>query len=101
MGEGKLFKESGNQRIDSRQLLQQAMADPGNCWGHKEREARTNKILKLASKSKETPDENYRVLIKKGPVSVEISLKELEDHYRIKPVWKVIKEGGVLSIPVE
>ena len=34
--------------------------------GHKEREARRNKISKLDRRPKETPDENYRVLIKKG-----------------------------------
>ena len=41
------------------------------------------------------------MLIKRGPVSVETSLKELEENYRSKPEWKVIEEGGVLSIPVE
>ena len=46
-------------------------------------------------------DENRRVLIKKGPVSVETSLKELEENYASKPEWKVIKRGGVLSEPVE
>ena len=77
------------------------MAESSTCLGHREREARTNKILKLATKPKETPDENCRVLIKKGPVSVETSLKELEDNYASKPEWKVIEDGGVLSIPVE
>ena len=77
------------------------MAQSSTCWGHREREARANKILKLASKPKETPDENCRVLIKKGPVSVETSLKELEDNYKSKSEWKVIEDGGVLSIPVE
>merc|ERR1712083_351843 len=43
----------------------------------------------------------HRVLIKKGPVSVETSLKELEENYKSKPEWKVIEDGGVLSIPVE
>ena len=42
-----------------------------------------------------------KVLIKKGPVSVETSLKELEEIYASKPEWKVIEEGGVLSIPLE
>ena len=40
------------------------------CWGHKEREDRRNKILKLANGSKETPDEKLRILMKKGPVSI-------------------------------
>ena len=77
------------------------MAEPSICFGHKERENRTNKILKVVSKPKDTPDENYRVLIKKGPLSVETSLRELEDNYESKPEWKVIEDGGVLSIPVE
>ena len=77
------------------------MAQPSNCWGHKEREARANKIAKLASRTKETPDENLRVLIKKGPVSVETSLKELEETYERKSERKGIEDGGVLSIPVE
>ena len=34
-------------------------------------------------------------------MSVETSLKELEDDYESKPEWKVIEDGGVLSIPVE
>ena len=57
------------------------MADSSTCLGHKEREDRRNIIIKLASKPKETPDKNCRVLIKKGPVSVETSLKELEENY--------------------
>ena len=39
------------------------------------------------------------MLIKKGAVSVDTSLKELEENYSRKPEWKVIEEG--LSIPVE
>ena len=77
------------------------MAESSTCFGHKEREARTNKIGKLATRQKETPDKNCRVLVKKGPVSVETSLKELEDNYERKSEWKVIEDGGVLSIPVE
>ena len=42
-----------------------------------------------------------KVLIKKGPTSVETSLKELEENYANKPAWKVIEGGGVLSVPVE
>ena len=71
------------------------------CWGHREREDRRNKILKLATGPKVSPDEALRVWIKKGLVSVETSLKELEDNYRIKPGWKVIEDGGVLIIPLE
>ena len=53
--------------------------------GHGEREARKNKIGKLLGSSLVNPDENLMVLIKKGPVSVETSLKELEDNYASKP----------------
>ena len=74
------------------------MAQSSTCLGHKEREDRRNKTIKLAAKPKESPDENLRVLIKKGPVSVETSLKEQEDTYEKKPEWKVIEDGGVLSI---
>ena len=34
-------------------------------------------------------------------MSEETSLKELEENYESKPEWKLIEEGGVLSIPVE
>ena len=42
-----------------------------------------------------------KVLIKKGPTSVETSLKDLEENYASKPEWKVIERGGVLCVPVE
>ena len=71
------------------------------CRGHNERTSRRNKIDKMSSRSCESPDKNLRLLIKRGPVSVETSLKELEQDYARKPEWKVIEEGGVLSIPVE
>ena len=58
-----------------------AMVQQITCIGHKEREDRRNVIIKLATRLKETPDETCRVLIKKGPISVETSLKELEDEY--------------------
>ena len=77
------------------------MAQQFTCLGHKEREDRRNKISNLATNSAETPDKNYRVLVKRGPVNVETSLKELEEDYESKPEWKLIKEGGVLSVPVE
>ena len=62
-------------------LTEQAMAESSTCLGHKEREDRKNIIGKLATRPKETPDENLRVWIKKGPVSVKTSLKELEENY--------------------
>ena len=77
------------------------MAESSVCLGHGERGARKNKILKLLDSPLETPDENLRVLIKKGPVSVETSLKELEEKYATKPGWKTIEKGGVLIIPAE
>ena len=77
------------------------MAESMTCLGHKVREGRRNRIIKLATRLNEIPEENLRVLIKKGPVSVETSLKELEEDYDMKPEWKVIEDGGVLSIPVE
>ena len=81
-----------------RESIKATMAQPITCLGHQEREKRRNKIDKLATNSMETPDENYRVLVKKGPVSVETSLKELEEDYESKPEWKLIKEDGVLSV---
>ena len=72
-----------------------------NCLGHEQREERVNKIKKLLKSSPKTLDGTHRMVIKKGPVSVETSLKELEENYAKKPEWKVIEEGGVLSIPVE
>ena len=81
--------------------LKDMAAQSTTCLGHKEREDRKNKIVKLTIKPKEDPDEDCRILIKKGPVSVETSLKDLEDIYEKKPEWKLIEDGGVLSIPVE
>ena len=77
------------------------MAESKVCLGHTERSARTNRINKKLASPLKNPDENMKVLIKKGPVSVETSLKELEEIYASKPEWKVIEDGGVLSIPVE
>ena len=89
------------QLLKQRSFTNLVMAQPTTCLGHQEREMRRNKIDKLATTSMETLDKNYRVLIKNGPVSVETSLKELEEDYESKPEWKLIKEGGVLSVPVE
>ena len=69
--------------------------------GHCERSARRNKIEKFIVTSPISPDHNRKLLIKKGPTSVETSLKELEENYAGKPEWKVIEGGGVLSVPVE
>ena len=71
------------------------------CLGHEERCKRQNIIAKLNTKSVAAPNENYRISIKKGPVSTKTSLKELEEYYESKPEWKLIKDGGVLSVPVE
>ena len=75
------------------------MAESVVCVGHAGRCARRSKIDKIKASPIKTPDENKRVLIKKGAVSVDTSLKELEENYSRKPEWKVIEEG--LSIPVE
>ena len=77
------------------------MADSKVCLGHSERCARVNKIKRMLESPQETPDENLRVLIKRGPNKEETSLKELEENYASKPEWKVIEGGGVLSVPVE
>ena len=47
------------------------MAESSVCWGHEERTARRNKIRKLFESHLQNPDENMRVLVKRGPVSVE------------------------------
>ena len=72
-----------------------------NCLGHEGRSLTRDKIIKLLASPTKNLDGSLRVLIKKGPVSVETSLKELEVSYACKPEWKVINEGGVLSVPVE
>ena len=77
------------------------MADARSCRGHSERIRRTSKKNKLAQKSCTSLQRHLKVLVKLGPVSVETSLKELEEKYASKSEWKVIKEGGVLSVPVE
>ena len=60
-----------------------------------------NKIMRMLDSPQQTPDENLRVLIKRGPDKKETSLKELEENYASTPEWKVIEGGGVLSVPVE
>ena len=71
------------------------------CLGHSERCSRGNNIKRFLDSPQETLDANLRVLINKGPTKEETSLKELEENYAIKPEWKVIEGGGVLSVPVE
>ena len=74
------------------------MADSKVCLGHSERGARVNKIKRMLDSPQETPDENLRVLIKRGPNKEETSLKELEENYASKPEWKVIEGGGVAKL---
>ena len=50
------------------------------------------------TKSESASDENCRISIKKSPLSVETSLKELEEDYESKPEWKLILEDKLLSI---
>ena len=71
------------------------------CLGHSDRVASKNKINKLLKSPLESLDENLRVLIKRGPVSVETSLKELEEIYAGGASWEKIEDGGVLSVPLE
>ena len=78
------------------------MAEFDGCLGHEQRVGRRNKIKKLLDSPLKPPEEEIvKVLIKKGPVSVETTLEELEENYASKPEWKVIEGGGVLSVPVE
>ena len=77
------------------------MADSNMCQGHGVRVARGKKFKTIMDSPQDIPDENLRVLIKKGPKSVETSLKEVEENYARRPEWKVIENGGVLSVPVE
>ena len=65
------------------------------------RGARRNKIKNALANPPENLDENKRVLIKKGPTSMQTSLKQLEENYAGKTEWKGIENGGVLSVPVE
>ena len=79
------------------------MADKSTCKGHSERRSRENKIRNLKAKPCLFPDQDLLVRIKKGPGpegSKEVSLKMLEEEYENSPEWKVMKEGGVLSIPM-
>ena len=74
------------------------MAEPSDCLGHAERYVRIKLIEKIrASQAFESLDEGKKVLIKKGPVSVETSLKKLEENYASTSSWKIIEDGGVLT----
>ena len=77
------------------------MAASSVCLGREERVSRRNKTLKLLQGSPQALDEEKRILIKRGPVSAKTSLREIEIHYKSRPEWRVVEEGGVLSIPVE
>ena len=77
------------------------MDQPNTCLGHQKREERWNNIGKMTKSLLETPDENCRISIKRGPVCVETGLKKLEEDYASSPEWKLIKEGKVLCVPVE
>ena len=69
------------------------------CVGHAQREERRNKASKLLPQ--QCPPRNVRAWIRKGPISLETSLQELDDTYASSPEWKLIEDGGVLSVPVE
>ena len=55
------------------------MKKSGRCLGHGERESRINQIKKLLTSPLDSLNSSGKVLIKRGPVSVETSLKELEE----------------------
>ena len=55
------------------------MTDSKVCLGHEERGSRKNKIARLITGLQVAPNKNCRILIKKGPITVETSLKELEE----------------------
>ena len=62
------------------------MAEFDLCLGHEQRVGRRNKIKKLSDSPMKPPeDEIVKGLIKKGPVSVETTLEELEENYASKP----------------
>ena len=73
------------------------MAEADDCLGHCERSARRNKIEKFIVSSPISPDHDMKVLIKKGPTSVERSLKELEENYASKCGLKKRKEKVLLE----
>ena len=77
------------------------MSQANGCVGHKERENRKTQVAKFVTRANIPPDGNFRALIKKGPISLETSLRELEQFYEKKAEWKVINNGRVLSVPVE
>ena len=77
------------------------MDTTSQCLGHQQRDDRQEKIDKLAKSELQPLDKDRKVLIKKGPVSTETSLEEVEEIYENKPEWKAIEEGAVLCVPVE
>ena len=70
-------------------VANQDMADLGKCWGHSERQIRKRLIGNLSNSPLCNLREHQRVLIRKGPVSVETSLRELEESYAISSECKV------------
>ena len=72
------------------------MAMRKSCPGHKIRVERKEKIKRLQESPVKSLDKFLRVLIKKGPVSEETSLKMLED-FANKPEWNVIVHGECSS----
>ena len=77
------------------------MAGADKCWGHGDRLTRQNEIIKMLGSSKQPVDENFKILIKRGPVSKETSLKEIEESYASTAAWRKIEDGGILGVPLE
>ena len=61
------------------------MAEPSGCLGHEGRGARKNKMSKMLKFRQQSPDKNLKLLIKKGSITVETSLNELEENYAKTP----------------
>ena len=72
--------------------------DPDQCWGSNEQNIREKIRLKTLPLNSLNSQRNK---VDPGPRQVVTSLKGLQEIYESKPAWKVIEEGGVLSIPVE
>ena len=67
------------------------MVIQASAW-NTESKSRKNQINKSPNSPLDSLNDLRKVLIKKGPVSVETSLKELEENYASKSNWKVIEE---------
>ena len=72
-----------------------------DCLGHCLRGERGKTVSKLKTETITDLDKTKRAKINSGPTSVETCLEDLEVSFSKQQEWKVIKEGGVLNIPIE